>query len=134
MKRPGYIITVSLFAILAIADIVHDCITNDPVSYFSQQPRQLLVVVALGIVGGLVTFFWYRLSTHWQRRVKLIALGFTAGFATFAGAYFSLLLAHLPDQFIRFPSHLLLAIALGIIAVAGLLWFEFYEVFRKHEL
>jgi len=90
MKRPGYIITVSLFAIFAIADIVHDFITNDPVSYFSQQPRQLLVVVAVAIVGGLVTFFLYRLSTHWQRRIKLIVLGFTAGFATFAGPCFSL--------------------------------------------
>jgi hypothetical protein len=91
-------------------------------------------VVALAIGGGLVTFFYYRQSTHWQRRAKLITLGFTAALASFAGACCSVLLARLPNQFIWFPSHLLLAIALGIIAVAGLLWFEFYEVFKKHYL
>src|SRR5437763_2253146 len=88
MKKLGVIIAVTLFAIFAIADLVHDFITSDPVHYFSQQPHQLLVVAAVAIVGGLVAFIFYRLSPHCQRRVKLLTVGSAASFVTVCGLYF----------------------------------------------
>lgn len=78
MKKFPVVIAVALFAVFAIADLVHDFITNDPVQYFSEQPHQLLVVAAVAIVGGLVAFIFYRLSPHCQRRVKLITVGSAA--------------------------------------------------------
>jgi ABC-type multidrug transport system permease subunit len=111
---------------------------NDPVHYFSEQPHQLLVVAAIAIVGGLITLMFYRLSPHWRRRAKLITLGFTAGLFTYGGCCFSYLLAKFPYSLNwAMPHHLLyllMAIALGMIVVAGLLWFEFYQAVKKRDL
>jgi len=134
MNKLGFIIAVTLFAIFAVADIVHDFFANDSIHYFSEQPHQLLVVGAIALGGGLVVYLFYQLSLHWQRRVKLVTLGFTAAFVTLAGCCFSFFLAGLPHQFIWIPNLLLLTATLGIIAFAGLLWFEFYQVFQKRVL
>ncbi len=138
MKKIGATIVVTLFAIFAIANIVHDFITNDPVHYFSEQPHQLLVVAAIAIGGGLIAFLFYSLSPHWQRRAKLITLGSAAGFVTLAGGYFFFWLVGLPHQYDwMFPRHWLYwvyTIPLSIITLAGLLWFEFYQVFKERVL
>ena len=138
MKKLGTIIPVALFAIFTIADIVHDFITNDPVHYFSEQPHQLLVVAAIAIGGGLITLIFYRLSPHWRHKAKLITLGFTASLFTFGGCCFSFLLAEFPYSFdwaiSRHLLYLLLTIALGMVAVAGLLWFELYQAIKKRDL
>jgi len=81
MRKLGAIVLVTLVAILAIADIIHDFIANDPLHYFSEQPHQLLVVAAIAIVGGLITFFFYRLSPHWQWRGKADHAGFGGFFS-----------------------------------------------------
>ena len=86
-------VAATLFAIFAIADVIHDFITNDPVRYYSEQPHQLLLVAAITIVGGLLAFLFYRLSPHRQRRLKLITLGSAAGFVTVCGLYFRYQLA-----------------------------------------
>ena len=130
MKKLGIIIAVTLFAILAVADIVHDFATNDPVHYFSEQPHQLLVVAAIAIIGGLIALFFYRLSPHWQRRVKLITLGLTATFVTMCGVYFGYQFARLPV----FGGHTLALALLCIGTIAALLWFEFYQIFRSRVL
>jgi hypothetical protein len=137
MKKLGAIIAVTLLAIFAIADIVHDFITNDPVHYFSEQPRQLLVVAAIAIGGGLVTFLFCSLSPHWQRRAILITLGSAAGLVTLAAGHFCYLLAGWPHQYDRMLPHhlltLLCTITLGLIAFAGLLWFTFYQLLRRRD-
>src|SRR5260370_1059562 len=95
MRKFGAIVLLTLFAVFAIADIVDDFIANDPVHYFSEQPHQLLVVAAIAVVGGLVVYFFYRLSPHWQRRVRLLALGSAASFLTVGGVYCGYQLARL---------------------------------------
>ena len=130
MKKLAVIIAVALFAIFAIADIVHDLAINDPVHYFSEQPHQLLVVAAIAITGGLVAFIFYRLSPHYRRRVKLITLGSAASFVTACGVYFGY-------QFLRLSlcSGYTLALAfLCVGTVASLLWLEFYQNLRTRVL
>ena len=130
MRKVGVIVVVTLFAIFSIADIVRDFIANDPVHYFSEQPSQLLVVAAIAIVGGLVVLFFYRLSPHWQRRVKLFTLGSAASFVTVCGVYFGYEFARLSF----FSGYTLTLAFLGIGAIASLLWFEFYQIFRSRVL
>ena len=130
MKKLGVIIAVALFAVFAIADLVHDFITNDPLHYFWEQPHQLLAVAAIAIVGGVVAFVFYRLSPHCQRRVKLITLGSAAGFVTVCGVYFTY-------QFLRlsvFSGYTPALAFLCIGMIAALLWFEFYQIFRSRVL
>ena len=132
MKKPASIFLVVAFAIFAIADFVHDFIANDTAHYFSEQPHRLLLVAAIGIVGGLLVFGFYLLSPRLQRSAKLIALGLAGSFVVLSGSYFSFFLFSLPAQLdSAIPRHMPLLMLLGTIAIAGLLWFEFYEVFKK---
>jgi len=58
-------------------------------------------------------------------------LGLAASFVMLAGGYFSFFLFRLPAQLdSAIPHHMPLLMLLGTIAIAGLLWFEFYDVFR----
>ena len=127
MKKSARIILVVAFAIFAIADAVHDFIANDTAHYFSEQPHRLLLVAVIGIVGGLLTFLFYRLSPRLQRRVKLLTLGLAASFVTAAVVWFLYRAADLSFA----GGHLLVLALLSISAVAVLLWFEFYQVFRS---
>jgi hypothetical protein len=132
MKRLLGIIFVVAFTIFAIADIIHDFIASDGVYYFSAQPHRLLLVALIGITGGLVAFSFSALSPHLQRRAKLVALASGGSFVMLAGGYFSYRVASLPAQIdSSLPWHMPWLLLLSIIAIAGLLWFEFYQVFRS---
>jgi hypothetical protein len=132
MKKLGVIILFVAFAIFAVVDTIHDFRTNDPIHYFSEQPLRLLLVAAIAITGGLVTFVFFRLSPSWQRRAKLLALGLAASFlAAFTGYMLFVLarclsffgIANSPLYFILMPVYF------GIID--ALLWYIFYRVYRK---
>ena len=129
MKKSVGIILVVAFAIFAVADAIHDFIANDTIHYFSERPHQLLLVAAIGIVGGLMAFFFYRLSPHSQRRVKLLILGLAASFVTLACGWF----LYRAADFSFAGGHTLIMALLSISAVALLLWFEFYQVLRDHD-
>jgi len=130
MKKLSVIIAVTLFAVFAIADLVHDFMTNDPVHYFSEQPHQLLVVAVVAVVGGLVAFLFYRLSPHCQRRVKLVTMGSAASFVTVCGVYFGYQFLHLSV----FGGYTLALAFLCVGTIAALLWFEFYQICRSRVL
>ena len=132
MKRLLGIIFVVAFTIFAIADIIHDFIASDGVHYFSAQPHRLLLVALIGIAGGLVAFSFSALSPHLQRRAKLVALASGGSFVMLAGGYFSYRVASLPGHIdSSLPWHMPWLLLLSIIAISGLLWFEFYQVFRS---
>ena len=131
MKKSVSIILVVAFAVFAIVDCIHDFISSDGLHYFSEQPHRLLFVALIGIIGGLVTFGFLALSPGVRRVVRLFVLGSFAGFVMASGGYFTYLLFQLyqlPPHTLAFPSHVLWSIVLGTVAVAGLLWFEFYQV------
>jgi hypothetical protein len=119
--------------IVAGAFLVHNVIANDTIHYFSEQPLRLWLVAAIGVVGGVTALIYYRLSSKIQRRLKLFTLGSAAGILTLFGcclAYGSVVLQFghpLPTPTVR----LLLVPPLCVIGAAGLLWFEFYQLFRR---
>jgi hypothetical protein len=132
MKKAVAIILVVAFNLFAIADIINDFVASDGVHYFSDQPHRLLLVAVIGIAGGLVAFGFSALSAHLQRRAKLVALASGGSFVTLAGGYFSYRVASLPAQLgLSLPWHMPWLLLLSIIAIASLLWFEFFQVFRS---
>jgi len=132
MKKMVGIIFVLAFTIFATVDIMRDFIASDGVHYFSQQPHRLLLVVLIGITGGLVAFGFSALSPRLQRKAKLIALACGGSFVMLAGGYLSYRVASLPAQIdSSFPWHMPWLLLLSVIVIVGLLWFEFYRVFRS---
>ena len=134
MKRLVGTILVVAFAVFAIADTIREFIANDTVHYFSDQPHQLLLVAAIGIAGGLITFGFSVLSPRLQRRAKLVALGSGAVFVVLAGGYFAFQFAALPPELHSvIPRHMPLILLVCSAALAGLLWFEFYQILRRQD-
>jgi hypothetical protein len=134
MKKLVGIILIVAFMIIAIADSIHDFITSDGIHYFSEQPHRLLLVAVIGIAGGLVAFGFSVLSPRLQRRVKLAVLGSGASFVMLAGGYFAFQVASLPARLDpAIPRHMPWILLLCIIGIAGLLWFEFYQVMRSRD-
>lgn len=134
MKKMFGIILVAAFAIFAIADIIHDFIANDTVHYYSEQPHRLLLAAGIGIVGGFVALCFYLLSPRLQRRAKLVALGLAASLVMLGGGYFAFRFASLSPQLdSAIPHHMPLILLLWTIAIAGFVWFEFYQVLRSRD-
>jgi drug/metabolite transporter (DMT)-like permease len=130
-KLVGVILIVAYF-ILVIAYLVRDFIVNDGVDYFSRQPHQLLFVAVIGIASGFILFFFSALSPRLQRRVKLVVLGSGASFVMMAGGYITFQVASLSARFDpAITRHIPWILLLGTITIAGLLWFEFYQVLKS---
>jgi len=135
MKKAVAIIFVVPFNLFVIADLVHEFVASNGVHYFFDQPHRLLLVAGIGIAGGLIVFSFSALSVRLQRRAKLVALASGGSFVMLAGSYFSYQVASLPSQLgLSLPWHMPWFLLLSTIAIAGLLWFEFYKVFRNRVL
>ena len=134
MKRSVGIILVVAFDIFAVAGIIHDFISSNGFHYFSEQPHRLLFVAAIGIVGGLAAFGFSVLSPRLQRGVKLVALGSGGSFAIVAGGYFIYQVASLPKLIdTSLPRHMPWLLLVATVAIAGLCWLEFYQVWRSRD-
>ncbi len=134
MKRLIGIILVVAFAVFAVVDTIREFIANDTIHYFSEQPHRLLLVAVIGIAGGLVTFGFSVLSPRLQRRAKLVALGSGGVFVILAGGYFAFQFVGLPPELhSAIPRHMPLILLACCVAIAGLLWFEFYQILKRHD-
>ncbi len=132
-KYLGNFLVVAFF-IFAITDIIREFISSDGVHYYSDQPQRLLFVPIFGIIVGLVAFGFSALSRRWQRRVKLAVLGLGGSFVLLAGSYLSFQVANLPARMDpTIPRQIPWLLVLGTVAIAGLLWFEFFQILRKHD-
>jgi len=141
MKRLVGIIFVVAFTTFAVVDAIHGFVSSDGFHYFSAQPRRLLFVAGIGIVGGLIAFGFSVLSPGLQRGVKLVVLGLGASFVLLGGGYLSFQIANLPVRLDPTTARLVPAtprqipwlLVLGTIGIAGLIWFEFYQVVRHRD-
>lgn len=135
MKRLVGIILALAFAVFAIADTIREFVADDTAHYYSEQPHRLLLIAAIGIVGGLVAFGFSALSPRLQRRAKLVALGSGGVFVMLAGGYFAFRFVGLPPELHSgIPRHMPLTLLSCSTVIAGLLWFEFYQILRNHDL
>jgi hypothetical protein len=128
MKRWGVIAAVTAFTIFAVADLVYDFVTNDPIGYFSSEPHRLLYVAAIAIAGALAALGFYRLSPRAQRHVRVFAWGATASTMTVATGYFVFRFLSL-SSFIGESGgtmRVLLSL-LFFFGIAAYFWFEFWR-------
>jgi len=130
MKKWFAIVAIALFAICAIVDIIHEIIADDAFHYFTAQPRRLVLVMIIGIVGGVAALIFDKLSSKAKRRVKLFVVGSAASCLTFFAGYFLFMFIDIPLAIKINVGHLMLIPScLGLIA--AVLWFEFYQIFKK---
>ena len=130
MKKWITILAITVIAICAIADIVHELIANDAIHYFTAQPRRLVLVAIVGIVGGIAALIFDKLSSKAKRNVKLFVIGSAASCLTFFAGYFLFMFIDVPLAIKTNVGHLMLIpICFGLIA--AVLWFEFYQIFKK---
>ncbi len=118
--------------ILPFAYLIHNFVASDGLHYFSDQPHRLLLIAIISITGGLALFGFSALSRRFQRMIKLALFGFGAAFVTLAGIHFSLQFYKLTAAidlpiFWRIPW----VLVLGTMAIAGPLWFGFYQTLRN---
>jgi hypothetical protein len=130
MKKWIAILAATVIAICAIVDIVHEFIANDAIHYFTAQPSRLVLVAIIGIVGGVAALIFDKLSPKGKRSVKLFATGSAASCLTFFAGYFLFMFVDVPTAIKINVGHLMLIPScFGLIA--AVLWFEFYQIFKK---
>ena len=95
MKKWSIIIAAALFATWLVVDTVREFFANETIQYFSSEPRRLLYVAAMAIVGGFAALGFSRLSPRTQRDVKVFAWGAAASTLTVFVGYFAVRLASL---------------------------------------
>lgn len=118
-----------LLAVLTGWEIYDFFVTNDGIRSFTSEPRRLLFVTGIALVGGGAVWAVGRLSTAAQRSLRLWALG---GFATCVTC-FLFIACLIPFSPVVTDSGMWgwMAVTIGsLLAVAGLLWFEFHRVWK----
>jgi hypothetical protein len=136
MKKRTAIAAIVAFAIFAAFDLVRDFVINDPLGYFSQQPKRLFYVAGMAITGGLVMQGFCKLPRRGQRYLRIFGL-LTAASTTTAGlGYFAskfLTLASIISKnggSIWRPLSMILPAFLMFCAIAVFCWVAFWRVWR----
>ena len=131
MKKWSIIAAVTAFAIFAVADLVHDFVTNDPIGYFSTEPHRLLYVAAIAIAGGLAALGFYRLSPRAQRHVRVFGWGAAASTMTaFVGCFVFRFLSLFSFIGGSGGTIWILILLLVFSGIAAYFWFEFCRAWK----
>ncbi|MCW5550559.1 MAG: hypothetical protein KIS67_00190 [Verrucomicrobiae bacterium] len=132
MRRPIGFLGFVLLAVLTGWETYEFCVTNKGIRYFVSEPHRLLFVTSIALVGGGAVWALSRLSPAALRSLRLWTL---AGFATCVTCFLAVFTACL----VSFSPVVTdsgmwgwMAVTLGaLVAVAGLLWFEFHQVWKQ---
>ena len=134
MRKLPFIFGIALLAVLIVWDTYDFFVTDDGVRYFTSQPRHLLSVAVLGVVGGVLALAFSRLSPVARRTLRLLALGGFATCVTGFLAIFGVRLASFASTVTESGMWVWVIAALASLSViAVLIWLEFYLVWRRHE-
>jgi hypothetical protein len=132
MRHMPLILGLLLIVAMTAREVYDFFVTNEGVRYFSAEPRRLLFVMLLGVVGGMIAFGISRLSSGSQRKLKLAVLGGFGAFLTSVIGLFAYQLTWAAPMATETGMWgWVLAALLGLTAVAGLIWLEFRHVWRQ---
>jgi hypothetical protein len=132
MRKIPLIFGLILLAILTVWETYNFFVTDDGIGYFTSQPRRLLYIAGIGVVGGVLTLTLSRLSPGARRTLRLAVLGsfgvcVTALLTTFAIRLASF--ASMVTDVAAWGWVITALISLSVLAV--LTWLEFYLVWRR---
>jgi hypothetical protein len=134
MRKWRVITAVTACSIFAVANVVHEFITNDPIGYFSAEPHRLLYVAAIAIVGGLGVFGFHRLSPRAQWHVRVFSWGAAASTMTVAVCYalfgFLSLFSFIVEAGGTIWIFVVLLLLLLFSGIAAYFWYEFRQVWK----
>lgn len=134
MQKIPLILGLMLLAALTVWEAYGFLVTNDGVGYFASHPRRLLYAVAIGVGGGFLTLAFSRVSPVTLRTLRLAALGgFAACVTLFLTIFATRLVSFAPMVTEAGMWGWVIAGLVSLLAVAALVWFEFYSVWRRHE-
>src|SRR5258706_528759 len=125
----------TIIAVVFVAGWIEarDFFANETIQYFSSEPRRLLYVIAIAMVGGVAALAIDRLSPSAKRRGRLLAWGGAACAVTTFIGYMAFQLVCLSSFLSEFGgSHWLQLVLYFFLmsVIAAYLWFEFYNVLR----
>lgn len=129
MKRWLILSGTALVAVGLLALTVRDLVES--VRYFASEPRNLLDIVAIGLLGGFTAFVFDRLSPRIQSRFRIIAWGAAAGAATLMVGYIGFGMASLfPLPLGSSEAAAVCLVMLSSSLSLVWLWFEFYQAWK----
>ena len=130
MKRWAIILVAVIVGGWLLVETMRDLF--EAVRYFASQPRALLSVVAIALVGGLAALGIGRLSSRAQGQVRVFAWGAAAGCLTVFVVYFSVRFAALSSVLVDSgESRRLWFVMLLFAGIAVYLWFECFRAFKS---
>ncbi len=130
MKKLPLICGLALVTGLMIHDAYGFIVTDQGLRYYLSEPKRLLYVLGLALVGGVVAWVISRLSPQAQRGLRLLALGiFALALTAFLGlfVYFSL---KLPDVMTSGATGWLVSALVMFGSLAIVFWCEFVRVWK----
>jgi len=131
MKRWAVIFAVAFFVVFAVEDFVREFMASEPMTYFAVQPLRLFWGAAIAVGGGLTMDAYTRLAPRWQHKVRLLAIGLAASCVTIFTGYMVYVTAVLSSNLGVLPGlGFLKSVAWSAFGTA-VLWFEFYQVFKR---
>ncbi|MEI7732532.1 MAG: hypothetical protein WCO56_23375 [Verrucomicrobiota bacterium] len=129
MNKWSIIIAAVLVAVWLIVTTVRDF--ADAVRHFSSQPRDLLYVLAIAMLGGFAALGFTRLSPRMQRHVRVFAWGAAASTLTLFVGYFAFHLSSLSSLAVESGGSAWVGLALLLFSgITAYLWFEFYRAWK----
>ena len=78
MRKLPFILVLIFFVVLTATEVGDFLVRDEGVSYFKNDWRRLLYILAIGLMGGLFFGLFTLLSKKMQARIKFMVSGFTA--------------------------------------------------------
>ncbi len=132
MKRWIILSGTALVAVGLLALTLRDLVES--VRYFAAKPRDLLDIVAIGLLGGFAALVFDWLSPRIQSRFRVVAWGAAAGAATLMVGYIGFGMAFLfplPLESGEAAAVCLVMLSSSLILVW--LWFEFHQAWKAKD-
>jgi hypothetical protein len=133
MQKIPLIPGLMLVAALTVHDACQFLVTDDGVGYFTSQPRRLLYVAGIALIGGLLALAFSWLIPMTRRALRLTALGsFAACIMVFLTIFASRLASFASMVTESGMWGWVIAALASLSVVAVLVWLEFDLVWRRH--
>jgi hypothetical protein len=117
---------------MTIWEVYDFFVTNEGVRYLLSEPRRLVAVLLLSLVGGAVAFGFSRLSPGSLRTLKLAALGTFGTVLPLALGLFAYSLARFAPMVSEGGAWGWMAgVFISFAVLAMLVWSEFRQVWRQ---